>query len=63
MTGLCWLAGVSGMLGTLQWQQVQPNELVYLPHDGPRQILTRGALWLRVAPPVDGVVKNTPVCG
>ena len=37
---------VSGTLGTLQWQQEQPNELVYLPHDGPRQILTRGSPWL-----------------
>ena len=37
---------VSGTLGTLQWLQEQPNELVYLPHDGPRQILTRGSPWL-----------------
>ena len=40
---------VSGTLGTLEWRQEQPNELVYLPHDGPRQILTRGSPWLCAA--------------
>ena len=40
---------VSGTMGTLEWRQEQPNELVYLPHDGPRQILTRGSPWLCAA--------------
>lgn len=37
---------VSGTLGTLVWRQEQPSELLHLPHDGPRRILTRGAPWL-----------------
>ena len=37
---------VSGTLGTLDWRQEQPSELVHLPHDGPKRILTRGAPWL-----------------
>ncbi len=37
---------VSGTLGTIEWRQEQPSQLVYLPHDGPKQILTRGSPWL-----------------
>ena len=37
---------VSGTLGTLDWRQEQPSELVWRPHDGPMQILTRGSPWL-----------------
>ncbi|MDM0051435.1 Gfo/Idh/MocA family protein [Variovorax sp. J22R115] len=37
---------VSGSLGTLEWRQERPSELVHLPHDGPKRILTRGAPWL-----------------
>lgn len=37
---------VSGTLGTLDWRQEQPSELVHFPHDGPKQILTRGSPWL-----------------
>ncbi|WP_432728092.1 Gfo/Idh/MocA family protein [Variovorax sp. W6] len=37
---------VSGTLGTLEWHQEQPSRLVHLPHDGPLQVLTRGAPWL-----------------
>jgi predicted dehydrogenase len=37
---------VSGTLGTLAWRQEQPSQLVHLPHDGPKRILTRGAPWL-----------------
>ena len=37
---------VSGTLGTLEWRQEDPSQLVYLPHDGPKQTLTRGSPWL-----------------
>ncbi|MEJ8849449.1 Gfo/Idh/MocA family oxidoreductase [Variovorax rhizosphaerae] len=37
---------VSGTLGTLEWRQEQPSQLVHLPHDGPKRIFTRGAPWL-----------------
>ncbi|MDM0106674.1 Gfo/Idh/MocA family oxidoreductase [Variovorax sp. J22R24] len=37
---------VSGSLGTLVWRQERPSELVHLPLDGPKRILTRGAPWL-----------------
>ena len=37
---------VSGTLGTIEWRQEQPSQLVHLPHDGPKQILTRGSPWL-----------------
>ena len=37
---------VSGALGTLVWRQERPSELVHLPHDGPKRVLTRGAPWL-----------------
>jgi predicted dehydrogenase len=37
---------MSGTLGTLEWRQEQPSQLVHLPHDGPKRILTRGAPWL-----------------
>jgi predicted dehydrogenase len=37
---------ISGTLGTLVWRQEQPSELLHLPHDGPRRILTRGSPWL-----------------
>ncbi|MDM0115639.1 Gfo/Idh/MocA family oxidoreductase [Variovorax sp. J22R133] len=36
----------SGTLGTLEWRQEQPSQLVHLPHDGPKRILTRGSPWL-----------------
>ncbi|RYY84212.1 MAG: Gfo/Idh/MocA family oxidoreductase, partial [Comamonadaceae bacterium] len=37
---------VSGTLGTLEWRQEQPSQLVHLPHEGPKRILTRGSPWL-----------------
>ena len=37
---------VSGTLGTIAWRQEEPNQLVFSPVDGPRQILTRGSPWL-----------------
>ena len=37
---------VSGSLGTLEWRQERPSELVHLPHDGPKRTFTRGAPWL-----------------
>lgn len=37
---------VSGTRGSLEWLQEQPSQLHYLPLDGPRQLLTRGAPWL-----------------
>ncbi|MDM0010861.1 Gfo/Idh/MocA family oxidoreductase [Variovorax sp. J22P168] len=37
---------VSGTLGTLEWRQESPSELVHLPHDGPKRTLTRGSPWL-----------------
>ncbi|MDM0077494.1 Gfo/Idh/MocA family oxidoreductase [Variovorax sp. J2P1-59] len=37
---------VSGSLGTLVWRQERPSELVHLPLDGPKRVLTRGAPWL-----------------
>jgi len=37
---------VSGTLGTLEWRQEQPSQLLHLPHDGPKRILTRGSSWL-----------------
>lgn len=37
---------VSGTLGTLEWRQEDPNQLVHSPLDGPRRILTRGSPWL-----------------
>jgi predicted dehydrogenase len=37
---------VSGTLGTLAWRQERPSELVHLPLDGPKRVLTRGAPWL-----------------
>ncbi len=40
---------VSGTLGTLEWRQEQPSQLVHLPHDGPRRVLTRGSPWLHPA--------------
>ena len=40
---------VSGTLGTLEWQQEEPNRLTHLPHDGPKRILTRGSPWLHEA--------------
>ena len=40
---------VSGTLGTLVWRQEQPSQLVHLPHDGPRRVLTRGSPWLHPA--------------
>ncbi|RZL89144.1 MAG: gfo/Idh/MocA family oxidoreductase, partial [Variovorax sp.] len=40
---------VSGTLGTLEWRQERPSQLVHLPHDGPKRILTRGSPWLHPA--------------
>ncbi|ABM58997.1 Gfo/Idh/MocA family protein [Verminephrobacter eiseniae] len=40
---------VSGTLGTLEWHQENPNQLIHSPLDGPRRILTRGAPWLSAA--------------
>ena len=37
---------VSGTLGTLDWRQEAPSELIHHPHDGPKRILTRGSSWL-----------------
>jgi predicted dehydrogenase len=37
---------VSGALGTLEWRQERPSQLVHLPHDGPKRVLTRGSPWL-----------------
>ncbi|WP_274708889.1 Gfo/Idh/MocA family protein [Variovorax sp. S12S4] len=37
---------ISGALGTLEWRQEGPSELLHLPHDGPKRILTRGSPWL-----------------
>jgi predicted dehydrogenase len=37
---------VSGALGTLEWRQERPSELLHLPHDGAKRILTRGSPWL-----------------
>jgi len=37
---------VAGTLGTLDWRQERPSELVHLPGDGPKRTLTRGAPWL-----------------
>lgn len=37
---------VSGTLGTLDWRQEAPGELVHSPIDGPRRVLTRGSPWL-----------------
>ena len=34
---------VSGTLGTLEWRQEQPSQLLHFPHQGPRQVLTRGS--------------------
>ncbi|MBS0453217.1 MAG: Gfo/Idh/MocA family oxidoreductase [Proteobacteria bacterium] len=40
---------LSGTLGTLEWRQEQPSQLVHYPHDGPKRIFTRGAPWLHPA--------------
>ncbi len=40
---------VSGTLGTLAWRQERPSELVHLPLDGPKRILTRGSPGLHAA--------------
>ncbi len=40
---------VSGTLGTLDWRQERPSELVHHPHDGPKRMLTRGSPWLCAA--------------
>jgi predicted dehydrogenase len=37
---------VSGELGTLEWQQQEPNRLVHHRRDGAAEILTRGSPWL-----------------
>jgi predicted dehydrogenase len=40
---------VAGTLGTVQWQQEQPNELLHLPLDAPARRLTRGSPWLHAS--------------
>lgn len=40
---------ISGTLGTLEWRQEQPSQLVHYPHDGPKRVFTRGAPWLHPA--------------
>ena len=40
---------VAGTLGTLEWRQEQPNELLHRPLDGPARCLTRGSPWLHAA--------------
>lgn len=40
---------ISGTLGTLEWRQEQPSQLVHYPHDAPKRIFTRGAPWLHPA--------------
>lgn len=37
---------ISGTLGTLEWRQEQPSQLIHYPHDGPKRVFTRGAPWL-----------------
>ncbi len=37
---------VHGSLGSISWQQENPNHLVYDQLDQPRQLLTRGSTWL-----------------
>ena len=37
---------VSGTRGTLVWRQERPSQLLHLPHDGPKRVLTRGSPWL-----------------
>jgi len=37
---------VFGSQGSISWRQESPNELEFLPLDGPRQLLTRGSPWL-----------------
>ncbi|MDE2456282.1 MAG: Gfo/Idh/MocA family oxidoreductase [Burkholderiales bacterium] len=40
---------IFGETGSLDWRQESPNELVHMPLDGPRRILTRGSPWLGAA--------------
>ena len=40
---------VFGSLGSLDWRQEDPNQLVHSPIDGPKRILTRGSPWLSEA--------------
>jgi predicted dehydrogenase len=40
---------VTGTLGTLEWRQERPSQLVHFPHDGPKRILTRGSPWLHAS--------------
>lgn len=40
---------ISGTLGTLEWRQEQPSQLIHYPHDGPKRVFTRGAPWLHPA--------------
>jgi len=40
---------IAGTLGTLEWRQEQPSQLVHYPGDGPKRVLTRGAPWLHPA--------------
>jgi len=40
---------VFGSLGSLDWRQEDPNNLVHSPVDGPRRTLTRGSPWLSLS--------------
>jgi len=40
---------VFGSLGSLDWRQEDPNQLVHSPVDGPRRTLTRGSPWLSLS--------------
>ncbi|MDM0044462.1 Gfo/Idh/MocA family oxidoreductase [Variovorax dokdonensis] len=40
---------VYGSEGSISWRQESPNELEFLPREGPRQLLTRGSPWLAEA--------------
>jgi len=40
---------VFGSLGSLDWRQEEPNQLVHSPVDGPRRTLTRGSPWLSLS--------------
>jgi len=40
---------VSGTLGSIEWRQEQPSQLLHTPLDAPRRILTRGSPWLHAA--------------
>ena len=37
---------ISGTLGSIEWRQEQPSQLLHTPLDAPRRLLTRGSPWL-----------------